>query len=590
MKRFLVLFCLVISLLWIGGNQGVAINTRITAPILVDGEVIFDIGPINHFTATQRAKLINQMIAETIRNSATIKLSVNQVEDIGVIQSQEGVLMTVTSSDVINGVDVVDQARLWGDLLEDAIAKAQLARSPQLFWRRLWFSLGAVFLALILSLGWIGLIVRKFKRSPMGLYFIPLGFWLLVIIYLSNLFPGLRSWRYQLFSLLTQSSLGGLSVLGFLLFLGTWLIYSVCLHIYLNKRLQKNHLSIVINLVGNLLGLLFIAQLWGLDLSLMFLGIGVFLLAIATVFAKLNHNFSSGLVIQWEQSPQVGDLIQIDNLVGTVLDIGLISTEISTLDHTRISIPNHRLLETTLINWTKVENTPIRLSIPVSISYGTDLKKVKAALLESVRSYPDVLITPRPQVILQEFGRESLKLQLLLWIEAKEKQFQIKSDLCYRIEANLRRYQIKMAIPQQDIYLKSPQIEQWFKAWLIQQGFDFSNPVKVGNTDWEITEGELGVNWLNNISPSEIEELIREMRGTKGLPIKEHREKMNIYPCSFIGSQAVDWLVKNYNCTRSEAIALGQILVEKEIIHHVLDQYGFLDGNFFYRFYADEKL
>ena len=50
----------------------------------------------------------------------------------------------------------------------------------------------------------------------------------------------------------------------------------------------------------------------------------------------------------------------------------------------------------------------------------------------------------------------------------------------------------------------------------------------------------------------------------------------------------MDWLVTNYDYSREEATELGQILVEKKIIHHVTDEHPFRDEYFFYRFYVDE--
>ena len=79
------------------------------------------------------------------------------------------------------------------------------------------------------------------------------------------------------------------------------------------------------------------------------------------------------------------------------------------------------------------------------------------------------------------------------------------------------------------------------------------------------------------------------MCSDKGVSIQDRRYRLNIYPACFIGSEAVNWFVKHYNYTREEAIELGQILVERGIIHHVLDQHPFKDSYLFYRFCDHEK-
>ena len=78
------------------------------------------------------------------------------------------------------------------------------------------------------------------------------------------------------------------------------------------------------------------------------------------------------------------------------------------------------------------------------------------------------------------------------------------------------------------------------------------------------------------------------MRGPSGVEIKDRRYLVNVYPKCFVGSDAVAWLIRNQRTTRDGAIRIGQLLVGRKIIHHVLDEHSFEDKNFFYRFYADE--
>jgi hypothetical protein len=87
----------------------------------------------------------------------------------------------------------------------------------------------------------------------------------------------------------------------------------------------------------------------------------------------------------------------------------------------------------------------------------------------------------------------------------------------------------------------------------------------------------------------DIEALATRMRESEELEIKDRHHRMNIYPACFIGAEAVDWLMKAKNCTREEAIDLGQLMIERGIIHHVEDQHPFRDDRLFYRFYTDER-
>ncbi|TVQ44479.1 MAG: hypothetical protein EA365_10185 [Gloeocapsa sp. DLM2.Bin57] len=586
MKRFLTLFCLVLSLLVIGGSLKLANQTTELASVVVDGEVIFNLRGGDQ--ALVRAKIANQLIQETIKEKKPPNFRVIPLENQAILQiiPTNQNLLIVTPEDVVNEIDAVSQAKLWGDRLQISLEKAIAQRSSKEIWRQLTWTSGLIILTLLLSLGLLKVFMLISPKYHCWIYLALGSLWTVILIYSSSLFPQLRSWRYQLLQFLQRTTISGFSLWEILLLLATLYIYSLLLHqilkVYQPKLIKS--LGILLELSTHLIGWAIIAQFWGLELGLIILGLGLLVLVIA-------NQYSSSLIINLEQPFQVGDLIQIDDLIGTVVAIGLTNTEIATSEQTQVIIPNQRFISETFTNWTKRENTPLRLTIPIAVSYGTDIKKLKSALLEAVKNHPDVLNSPRPVVFFEKLEAESLQFQLLLWIEAKEKQLQIKSELRFRIEASLRRYQIELTKYQQDIYLKSLQIEQWFKAWLIQQGFKASHLDIDEDAQVELTDTPIAVNsWLETITLEEIKTIAQAMRNSGGLLIKEHQEKMNIYPYSFKGSQGVDWLVKNYHCNRNEAIALGQILVEKGIIHHVLDQYTFLDSPYLYRFYSDEKL
>jgi hypothetical protein len=82
----------------------------------------------------------------------------------------------------------------------------------------------------------------------------------------------------------------------------------------------------------------------------------------------------------------------------------------------------------------------------------------------------------------------------------------------------------------------------------------------------------------------DIGEIARRMRGSAGVPLGERRYRVKWYPNCFVGSEAVDWLVRGYGLARDEAVELGQHLLERGTIHHVVKEQPFADGEFFYRF------
>ena len=90
-------------------------------------------------------------------------------------------------------------------------------------------------------------------------------------------------------------------------------------------------------------------------------------------------------------------------------------------------------------------------------------------------------------------------------------------------------------------------------------------------------------------TPDEYKELVRRMQDpSTGISIADRMYHFRIYKRCFIGSQAADWLVKNENLSRKEAVDLGNQLREKLFFKHVVNDHVFKDKYLFYRFVHHE--
>mmetsp|Transcript_5194 Transcript_5194/g.13019 ORF Transcript_5194/g.13019 Transcript_5194/m.13019 type:complete len:492 (+) Transcript_5194:70-1545(+) len=89
--------------------------------------------------------------------------------------------------------------------------------------------------------------------------------------------------------------------------------------------------------------------------------------------------------------------------------------------------------------------------------------------------------------------------------------------------------------------------------------------------------------------PDRLHQLAVRMREpTSGVSIKDRIYHLRTYKRCFVGSQAVDWLLENTECTtREEAVALGNEMLESHLFHHVCHDHIFKDDYYFYRFLAD---
>ncbi|MBE9070993.1 hypothetical protein IQ260_30610 [Leptolyngbya cf. ectocarpi LEGE 11479] len=88
--------------------------------------------------------------------------------------------------------------------------------------------------------------------------------------------------------------------------------------------------------------------------------------------------------------------------------------------------------------------------------------------------------------------------------------------------------------------------------------------------------------------PKDLAQLVVQMRSAGGVGIKDRRYNLKIYPKCLVGSEAVQWFMVNFDLTLDDAIRVGQRMLERDIIHHVVDEQDFKNDYLFYRFYEDE--
>ncbi|MGB7440168.1 MAG: mechanosensitive ion channel domain-containing protein [Coleofasciculaceae cyanobacterium] len=633
-----------------GLAQPALVNDTNKAPVMIDGEKLFEVGAFGNFSAAERADLINEALQEEVGSPYAVKIEVVREDQQIIIHSRSdgggepNHLVTVTKADVISAPSILPQAVSWQKKIEAALDKAKLERTPAYYNKALLFCLVVLLVAIALQVGFLflGKWVFGLLKQQLGSYNeilyswekptrfllrlallgLQLGLWSAVGFYLTDVFPQTRNWRYQLFEFLNspviklgESHYSAVELLLLIvLTVGLWLAVSTFTRFFKSYVLSKTGADtgtqqVIATLTHYLLvflGLIVLLQSSGLDLSAFAIFASVLGVGIGFGVQNIANNLISGLIITLERPIKEGDFVKVGELLGIVKSIGARSTIIQTLDQVAIIVPNSRFLENEVINWSYGDPVS-RLRIPVGVAYGSNVEQVKRALLEAARSHPEVLNRPKPQVWFQEFGESSLNFDLLVWTGVPKKQFMVKSDLNYRIEACLRRYGIEVPFPQRDLNIRSPQLDQFMSVWMQKNApnhsqaaaLDYSNGNSLTNSSSETTaitplEQFSGKSittaiFEEGLSSFDIEALITAMRGSGGVEIKDRRYRLNLYPDCFVGAEAVEWMMQTQSCTREEAIELGQIFMEREIIHHVTDEHGFKDEYLFYRFYCDEQ-
>ena len=165
------------------------------------------------------------------------------------------------------------------------------------------------------------------------------------------------------------------------------------------------------------------------------------------------RDFLSGIILLFEASVGVNDVVQIGDLIGKVKQIGIRTTEIQTRDGIMVIVPNAKLTNDNIINWSH-GNRIARFEIPIGVAYGTDVPLVMDTLATCAQGHERVLKTPSPKVQFKEFASSSLNFDLLFWTRDVFSVEFIKSEIRVAIDAAFQENGIVIPFPQQDVYIK----------------------------------------------------------------------------------------------------------------------------------------
>lgn len=243
-----------------------------------------------------------------------------------------------------------------------------------------------------------------------------------------------------------------------------WLVHLVTNQ--MKQRKMDENLIQVVRRVFYILGLIILAitTLDFLNVPLTAFAFVSGAVAIGIGFGAQNiiNNFISGWILIWERPIRIHDFIETDNTSGTVEEINTRSTRVRRIDGVHILIPNSKLLEETVTNWTLMDKL-LRCIIRVGVAYGSDVEKVSKLLEQAVVEHELVLPDPEPQIIFEDFGDSSLVFDAYFWVHSvgEKSSRKIRSDIRFTIDRLFKENDITIAFPQRDIHVDgSLQIQQ----------------------------------------------------------------------------------------------------------------------------------
>lgn len=195
-------------------------------------------------------------------------------------------------------------------------------------------------------------------------------------------------------------------------------------------------------------------QSMNINLTILLGGAAALLVGIGLGLQQTFNDLISGIILLSERSVEVGDVLDVAGMVGTVRRIGLRTSLVETRDNMTIIVPNSKLIGDIVTNWSHDEDKA-RFKVLVGVAYGTDTALVKKLLLQVAQEHPKAMKRPAPIVRFINFGDSSLDFQLHFWCKDFIRIEDIKSDMRFEIDRLFREHNVSIPFPQRDVWMRS---------------------------------------------------------------------------------------------------------------------------------------
>ena len=195
-------------------------------------------------------------------------------------------------------------------------------------------------------------------------------------------------------------------------------------------------------------------QQLGIQATLLLGGLAALLVGIGLGLQQTFNDFFSGIILLFERSVDVNDVLNIDGLIGRVKKIGVRASQIETRDNITVVVPNSKLVTQNVVNWSH-EDSKVRFSVTVPVPYATDTGTVKEILLTIAKQNTYVLDSPAPFVRMIDFADSALVFELHFWSRSFLIIEDVKSDLRLTVNDKLIDAGIHIPFPQRDIWMRS---------------------------------------------------------------------------------------------------------------------------------------
>ncbi|MFA7325540.1 MAG: mechanosensitive ion channel domain-containing protein [Candidatus Kapaibacterium sp.] len=209
-----------------------------------------------------------------------------------------------------------------------------------------------------------------------------------------------------------------------------------------------------------IIGFSFYLNVIGFDVTFLLASSAALLVGIGIGLQQTFNDLISGIILLFEGSIKIGDIVVVDGEFKKIQNIGLRTSSAVSFDNSVVIIPNSKIVTEKVINYDNGIH-PVRFNIKIDVAYGSDTNKVKELLIEIARTEELVLETPEPFVMFDNIGESAYNFRLCIFIQFPLDGFSVQSNIRYKIIEEFNKNNISIPFPQRDININKQSLKEF---------------------------------------------------------------------------------------------------------------------------------
>jgi small conductance mechanosensitive channel len=199
-----------------------------------------------------------------------------------------------------------------------------------------------------------------------------------------------------------------------------------------------------------MVGLLIALSQLGISLGPLLAGLGIAGFVIGFALQDSLSNFASGIMILIYKPFDVGDLVEVGTVFGTVRHMSLVNTTVMTVDNQTLIVPNNSIWQNVIKNVTAQDTR--RIDMTFGIGYSDDIPKAEKILKEIIETHELVLEDPEPIVRLHELGDSSVNFVVRPWVKTDD-YWPVYWDITRAVKLAFDAQGVTIPFPQRDVHV-----------------------------------------------------------------------------------------------------------------------------------------